>query len=144
MNAGMHNFTASAVVERRGRWFGVSNMTPTIAVDAEGSRLAIGCPGARRIPSNIAMALAWHRLGGYGLQDAVSAGRLHAEDRTRVTCETTRLGPACIEALRPRFGVVEEETGERYYGPLTAIRHAPTGIELALDDRRFEGFGARV
>ena len=144
MNAGMHNFTASAVVERRGRWFGVSNMTPTIAVDAEGSRLAIGCPGARRIPSNIAMALAWHRLGGYGLQDAVSAGRLHAEDRTRVTCETTRLGPACIEALRPRFGVVEEETGERYYGPLTAIRHAPTGIELALDDRLFEGFGARV
>jgi gamma-glutamyltranspeptidase/glutathione hydrolase len=144
MNAGMHNFTASAVVERHGRWFGVSNMTPTIAVGAEGSRLAIGCPGARRIPSNIAMALAWHRLGGCGLQDAVSAGRLHAEDHARVTCETTRLGAACTAALRARFRIVEDETGERYYGPLTAIRHAQTGIELALDDRLFEGFGARV
>lgn len=143
MNAGMHNFTASAMVERHGRWLGVSNMTPTIAIDVQGSRLAVGCPGARRIPSNIAMALAWHRLAGFGLQQAVSAGRLHAEDHMRVSCETTRLGGACSEALRRRFGIVEDETGERYYGPLTAIRHAPTGIELALDDRLFDGFGAR-
>jgi gamma-glutamyltranspeptidase/glutathione hydrolase len=144
MNAGMHNFTASAVVKRHERWFGVSNMTPTIAVDAEGHCLAIGCPGARRIPSNIAMTIAWHRLARYGLQQAVSAGRLHAEDRTRVSCETTRLGGACTEALHARFPVVEDETGESYYGPLTAIRHAPTGIELALDDRLFNGFGART
>lgn len=144
MNAGMHNFTASPVVERHGRWFGISNMTPTIAVDAEGVRLAVGCPGARRIPSNIAMALAWHRLAGYGLQQAVSAGRLHAEDHARAGCEITRLGAACVEALRRRFPVVEDETGERYYGPLTAIRHSPTGIELALDDRLFNGFGAHA
>ena len=144
MNAGMHNFTASPVVKRHERWFGVSNMTPTIAVDAEGSGLALGCPGARRIPSNIAMALSWHRLAGYDLQAAVSAGRVHAEDHTRVSCETTRLGPARVEALRRRFASVENETGESYYGPLTAIRYAPTGIELALDDRLFNGFGARA
>lgn len=144
MNAGMHNFTASPVIKRRERWFGVSNMTPTIAVDAEGSGLALGCPGARRIPSSIAMALAWHRLAGHGLQRAVSAGRVHAEDRTRVGCETTRLGPACVEALRRRFASVENETGESYYGPLTAIRCAPSGIELGLDDRLFGGFGAHT
>lgn len=144
MNAGMHNFTASPVVKRHERWFGVSNMTPTIAVDAEGSGLALGCPGARRIPSNIAMALSWHRLAGYDLQAAVSAGRVHAEDHTRVSCETTRLGPARVEALRRRFASVENETGESYYGPLTAIRYAPTGIDLALDDRLFNGFGARA
>ena len=143
MNAGMHNFTGGAVVERRKRWFGVSNMTPTIAIDGEGGRVAIGCPGARRIPSNIAMALAWHRLGGYGLQQAVSAGRLHAEDRTRVSCETARLGATGVEALRRRFTVVEDESGESYYGPLTALRHAPAGIDLALVDRLFRGFGAR-
>jgi gamma-glutamyltranspeptidase len=144
MNAGMHNFTGCAVVQRNGRLFGVSNMTPTIAVDAEGTSLVLGCPGARRIPSNIAMVLAWHCLAGYGLQDAVSAGRLHAEDRVRVTCETGRLGTACTAALRARFPVVEEETGENYYGPLTAIRCTPTGIESALDDRLFNGFGARA
>jgi gamma-glutamyltranspeptidase / glutathione hydrolase len=144
MNAGMHNFTASAVVERHQRCFGLSNMTPTLAVDAEGGRIALGCPGARRIPSSIAMALAWHRLAGHGLQEAISAGRLHAEDATCVSCETARLGASCTEALGRRFRVVEDETGERYYGPLTAIRHAPGEIELALDDRLFEGFGARA
>jgi gamma-glutamyltranspeptidase/glutathione hydrolase len=143
MNAGMHNFTASPVVEHNGRVFGVSNMTPTIAVDDEDVSIAIGCPGARRIPSNIAMALAWHRLAGYGLQQAVSAGRVHAEDHARVSCETARLGGARAEALRRRFRVVEDETGESYYGPLTAIRYAPTQIEIGLDDRLFKGFGAR-
>ena len=144
MNAGMHNFTGSAVVLRNGRWVGVSNMTPTIVDDVDGSRVAIGCPGARRIPSNIAMTLAWHRLAGYGLQQAVSGGRMHAEDRQRVSCETLRLGEGCIQALRRQFPVVEDETGESYYGPLTAIRYSPTGIELALDDRLFNGFGARA
>ena len=143
MNAGMHNFTGSTAVRRRGRWFGVSSMTPTIALDDDGGRLAIGCPGARRIPSNIAMALAWHRVAGYGLQQAVSAGRVHAEDHARVSCETARLGAASVDALRRRFGSVEDETGESYYGPLTAIRHAPSGIEVALDDRLFKGFGVR-
>jgi gamma-glutamyltranspeptidase len=144
MNAGMHNFTGSAVFRRNGRLLGVSNMTPTIADDADGNRLAIGCPGARRIPSNIAMALAWHRLAGCDLQQAVSAGRVHAEDRTRVSCEMARLGPARTQALRRRFAIVEDETGESYYGPLTALRYAPAGIDLALDDRLFDGFGARA
>ena len=144
MNAGMHNFTGSAAVRRNGRWLGVSNMTPTIADDTAGNRLAIGCPGARRIPSNVAMALAWHRLAGCNLQQAVSAGRVHAEDRTRVSCEIGRLGPARTQALRRRFAVVEDETGESYYGPLTAVCIAPTGIELALDDRLFGGFGGRA
>jgi gamma-glutamyltranspeptidase/glutathione hydrolase len=144
MNAGMHNFTGAPVVRRDGRWVGVSNMTPTIAEDLDGSRVAVGCPGARRIPSNVAMALAWHRLAGCNLQQAVSAGRMHAEDRQRVSCETTRLGDACTEALRRSFPVVEDETGESYYGPLTAIRYSPAGIDLALDDRLFNGFGARA
>ena len=144
MNAGMHNFTASAAVKRRERWFGVSNMTPTLAVSDEGSRLALGCPGARRIPSNIAIALAWHRVAGYALQEAVSTGRVHAEDHAHVSCETRRLGGARVEALRRRFPSVEDESGERYYGPLTAIHYTPAGIDLALDDRLFSGFGARA
>jgi gamma-glutamyltranspeptidase/glutathione hydrolase len=144
MNAGMHNFTGSTVVERHGRWCGVSNMTPTIAVYADDSRLAVGCPGARRIPSNIALTLAWHRLAGHDLQQAVSAGRLHAEDHACASCETTRLGAGSVAALRRRFRAVEDETGERYYGPLTAIRHAPDGVEVGLDDRLFKGFGARA
>jgi gamma-glutamyltranspeptidase len=51
MNGGMHNFSRGALVRRRGRGFGVSNMSPTIACDEGGNRIALGCPGARRIPS---------------------------------------------------------------------------------------------
>jgi gamma-glutamyltranspeptidase / glutathione hydrolase len=144
MNGGMHNFTRPVVVNRHGRWLGVSNMTPTIATCADGSRVAIGCPGARRIPANIAVALAWHCLAGRGLQEAVSAGRLHAEDRASVSCESGRLGDVRTAALRARFPAVEDETGENYFGPLTAIRYGSSGLELGLDDRMFRGFGARA
>ena len=144
MNGGMHNFTRPAVINRHGRWLGLSNMTPTIAIGPDGSRLAIGCPGARRIPSSIAMVLARHYCEGRDLQQAVSAGRLHAEDRSRVSCESARLGHIRTAALRGRFPVVEDETGENYFGPLTAIHYASSGLNLGLDDRMFEGFGARA
>jgi gamma-glutamyltranspeptidase len=91
MNGGMHNFTRPTVVERNGRLFGVSNMAPTIAVDEHAARIAIGCPGARRIPTNIALALARHTFGGCELQEAVSRGRLHAEGKGRASYEGTRL-----------------------------------------------------
>jgi gamma-glutamyltranspeptidase/glutathione hydrolase len=144
MNGGMHNFTRPAVIEREGRWFGISNMTPAIAVDRAGARIAIGCPGARRIPSNIAMALARHLFAGQGLGEAVAGGRLHAEDGTLVFGEEDRLEPGAVNALRLRFPRFEAENGDNYYGPLTAIRQHAHGVEMALDDRRYRGFGARA
>jgi gamma-glutamyltranspeptidase/glutathione hydrolase len=144
MNGGMHNFTRPAVIEHDGRWFGISNMTPAIAVDRDGARIAIGCPGARRIPSNIAVALARHLFAGQGLGEAVAGGRLHAEDGTLVFGEEDRLEPGAVDALRSRFLRFEAENGENYYGPLTAIRQDAGGIEIALDDRRYRGFGARA
>jgi gamma-glutamyltranspeptidase len=144
MNGGMHNFTRPAVIERDGRWFGISNMTPAIAVDGGGARIAIGCPGARRIPSNIAMALARHLFAGQGLDDAVAGGRVHAEDGSVVFGEEDRLEAGTVKALRARFGRFEPENGESYYGPLTAIRQDGGGVAMALDDRRYRGFGARA
>jgi gamma-glutamyltranspeptidase/glutathione hydrolase len=144
MNGGMHNFTRPAVIERDGRWFGISNMTPAIAIDRDGARIAIGCPGARRIPSNIAMALARHLVGGQALHEAVAGGRLHAEDGMLAFGEADRLEPGTVEALRERFGRFEPETGENYYGPFTAIRQDADHVEIALDDRRYRGFGARA
>lgn len=145
MNGGMHNFTRPAVVRRHGRWFGISNMTPAIAVNGAGDRIAVGCPGARRIPSNIAMVLTRHLFGGQDLNAAVAGGRFHAEDDTLVHGEGDRLEAGAVEALRGRFARFEPETGDNYFGPLTAIRRAVSGdIEMAVDDRRFKGFGARA
>ena len=145
MNAGMRNFSRGAMVHRNGRWLGVSNMTPTMANDATGNRLAVGCPGARRIPSNIAMVIARHCFAGSQLQQAVSAGRVHCENGERASCEKNRLGPERVAALRARFPVVDDETGENYFGPLTAIAvDAKGNVDVGLDDRMFTGFAARA
>ena len=145
MNGGMNNFTRPNVVERNGRLFGVSNMAPTIAIDEHGGRIAIGCPGARRIPTNIALALARHAFAGCELQEAVSRGRLHAEDRGRASYEATRLDPQVERDLRARFADVVSENWENYFGPLTAVRHEVDGrVQTAIDDRETPGYFASM
>jgi hypothetical protein len=42
------------------------------------------------------------------------------------------------------FDEIEDESGENYFGPLTAAGDRPSGIEIGLDDRLFRGFGARA
>lgn len=143
MNGGMHNFSRPAVIRRRGRWLGISNMTPTVAVTGRGDRIAVGCPGARRIPSNIALVLARHFFGGQDLSAAVKGGRFHAEDMKLVTAEANRLEAGVVDALRTQFDHFEPETGDNYFGPLTAIRLDAAGnFETATDDRKFKGFAA--
>jgi len=141
MNGGMHNFTRPGLVHHKGRRFGVSNMTPTIADTSDGVRIALGCPGARRIPTNIALALARHCFGREPLQAAVSAGRIHTEEMSTVYFEEDRLGAAVGRALSGRFEFVKREENDNYFGPLTAIRYACSGsIEAAVDDRETPGF----
>jgi gamma-glutamyltranspeptidase/glutathione hydrolase len=142
MNAGMVNCTSAALVRRGTRWIGVSNMCPTI-VERRGRRVAVGCPGARRIPSNVALVIARHLLGGTELQASVSAGRFHAETADCAFAELDRLPAPAVEALRARFGTVEPERDDHYYGPLTAVGIDPSGgVEAAVDDRGFRGFAA--
>lgn len=143
MNGGMRNFMRSAPLARGARLFGVSNMTPSSATNAAGDCVAIGCPGARRIPSNIALALARHFIAGESLQAAVSGGRLHAEGAELVTFEDERLGDETRGVLERHFARVEAEDSDNYFGPLTALRAAASGgIEAAVDDRDWQGFSA--
>ena len=137
MNGGMHGFTQPALVRRAGRWMGVSNMAPTIAVTAAGDRVALGCPGARRIPSNLALVLARHLVEGTSLQAAVSAGRFHAEEPGRVFFEEGRTTRALLDALARRFASVEPQPADDYYGPLSALGAGADGtLEAGLDDRQ--------
>jgi gamma-glutamyltranspeptidase/glutathione hydrolase len=144
MNGGMRNFARSAPLARGARLFGVSNMTPSSATSSAGDCVAIGCPGARRIPSNIALALARHFIAGEALQPAVSGGRLHAESLDLVTFEEPRLGRDTRAALERHFARVEAEDSDNYFGPLTALRASASGdVEAAVDDRDWQGFSAR-
>lgn len=143
MNGGMHGFTHASLVRRAGRWMGVSNMSPTIAVDSSGGRIALGCPGARHIPSNIALVLARHLVAGLPLQVAVSKGRFHAEQAGRVNFEEGRTSPQLLDDLRRRFGAVEPQSTDDYYGPLSALRAEIRGDVLAaVDDRDATGYAA--
>lgn len=143
MNMGMQNCSAPTIVRRGSRWHGVSNMSPAIGERPGTMRVAIGCPGARRIPSNIAIALARVFFGRGGLQPSVSGGRFHTEDRQCIHAESDRLGAQVMAALGSRFASVVQESDDNYFGPLTAVCVDAQGvIETAVDDRGFKGFSA--
>jgi gamma-glutamyltranspeptidase/glutathione hydrolase len=140
MNAGIPVLAAAPPINSGGRLYAVTNMAPTVAHLRNGSAVAIGCPGARRIPTIIGIALVRHMLGGLTLQDAISAGRFHAEVLSRATVEKKRMSPTVLEAFSSGFLDVEDEGESLYYGPLTAICRGPSGeLTFGLDDRLFKG-----
>ena len=140
LNAGMHLLTAANPIAANGRLYAVTNMSPSIAQLRNGASIALGCPGARRIPTAVGLVLARHLFGGLSLQDAVSRGRFHAETSVSATVEKDRWSAATMNAFRSGFEKVEDE-GPR--GPLTAIRREASGeISFGLDDRTGKGFFA--
>jgi len=142
MNGGMHLFNWQAPVAKFGRAYAVTNMAPALVEDAAAARIAIGCPGARRIPSIVGLALGRHLFGDVPLQAAVGAGRFHAEDARTVSVEAARLDRDVRASLAARFRQTVEESWRQYYGPLTAIRRQRDGrLSVALDDRETPGFG---
>lgn len=67
-----------------------SNMTPAIARSADGGVLAVGSPGAERIPTAVFMVLLNRLRLGMELERAVEHPRLHVEtdaEGSRVVCE---------------------------------------------------------
>ncbi len=144
MNLGGAMFGIPGPVDGEGRRYGVTNMSPTLAMSDNGAQIAIGCPGGKRIPGIVATALVRHLFAGFGLQEAISLGRFHAEDLSRTTLETGRWDQATRDALGDVFAAVGDEKPEEYYGPLTAIAYDPDGaVSLGLDDR-WQGYGTIV
>jgi gamma-glutamyltranspeptidase len=111
-------------------------MNPTVV--RCGASIAIGCPGARRIPTNVGLVQARHLFAGLPLQAAVSAGRFHAETSVLGSVETARFGATVGEALRSGFAAVEDE---QFRGAFTALRMEEDGSStFGLDDRSSKGF----
>jgi gamma-glutamyltranspeptidase/glutathione hydrolase len=136
MNSGMPLFASTPAVNVGSRAYGVTNMAPTVVRTQDGAAIAVGCPGARRIPSIIGLALGRHLFGGFPIQRAVSEVRFHAETHARVSIEMGHAHSALKDAFRKVFPQVEDEDPDFYYGPLTALRRDAVGlIEFGLDDR---------
>lgn len=142
MNSGMHLFRWERPVVRRGLHHALTNLAPAIASDAHGEIVAVGAPGDRRIPSNVAMALGRHLVAGTPIDKAVAAGRVHAEDALIGAYESGRLDVGLNRELLRVFPQVDGDDAAFCTGPLTALSRDRRGaVTLGLDDRASPGYG---
>jgi gamma-glutamyltranspeptidase/glutathione hydrolase len=108
--------------------------TPTIVLDAAGRPiLALGAPGGRRIMSAILQCIVNAVDFGMGVQEAVTAPRVHCEGPA--TLAEARLGSAVLDDLTARghrLKVIHES------GPAFSFAR-PNGIAIDPDTGRLTG-----
>lgn len=113
----------------------VSSMSPTVVSSAKGGIVALGSPGASRIPTAILQTLVNILDFGMGVEEAVLAPRFHAEgDLFAFEAGSPEVDPR-------RFGrVLPYEEPNMYFGGVNAVRLTTEGdLEAAADPRRSGG-----
>jgi gamma-glutamyltranspeptidase/glutathione hydrolase len=113
----------------------ISSMSPTIFSSEEGGLIALGSPGASRIPTAILQTLVNVLDFGMSLEAAVLAPRFHAEDNL-----------FAYEAGAPKDDldryeqVLVYEEASMYFGGVNAVGRTAKGLfEAAADPRRSGG-----
>lgn len=137
----LNNALGEAELNRRG-WHGLepgtrltSDMAPTVARDDRGSVLALGTPGAGRIPSILAQTLLSHLRLGLPLAEAVERPRLHVEaDEPRVVAEP---GLPLDQVELPVRRLPERSIA--FGGVAAVLRRDGPRLEAAGDPRRGGG-----
>ncbi len=113
----------------------ISNMSPTVVSSEEGGIIALGTPGASRIPTAIIQAVINVLDFGMALEDAVFAPRFHAE----VDLFAYEAGARTAD-LDTYERVLAYETPNMFFGGVNAVRRTPEGrFEAAADPRRSGG-----
>jgi gamma-glutamyltranspeptidase/glutathione hydrolase len=113
----------------------VSNMSPTVVSSEEGGLIALGSPGASRIPTAILQTVVNVLDFGMSLEEAVLAPRFHAEgDLFAYEAGARTANLASYER------VLTYETPNMFFGGVNAVRRTPAGrFEAAADPRRSGG-----
>lgn len=113
----------------------ISSMSPTIVASEEGGIMALGSPGASRIPTAILQALIGVLDLGLSLEEAVYRPRFHAEG----SMFAYEAGAPAAE-LEQYERVLAYDEPSMFFGGLNAVRHNPQGLfEAAADPRRSGG-----
>ena len=113
----------------------ISSMSPTIFCSEEGGLIALGSPGASRIPTAILQTLVNVLDFGMPLETAVLAPRFHAEGGLFAY----EAGARTDDLDRYEQVLVYEEP-TMYFGGINAVRRIPEGtFEAAADPRRSGG-----
>ena len=113
----------------------VSNMSPTVVSSGEGGLIALGSPGASRIPTAILQTVINVVDFGMALEEAVLAPRFHAEEDLLAYEAGARTA-----GLDGYERVLSYETPNMFFGGVNAVRRTPGGrFEAAADPRRSGG-----
>jgi gamma-glutamyltranspeptidase/glutathione hydrolase len=113
----------------------ISSMSPTIFTSEEGSLIALGSPGASRIPTAILQTLVNVLDFGMLLESSVLTPRFHAEG----SLFAYESGARKDDLDRYEQVLVYEEPS-MYFGGVNAVRRTPEGpFEAAADPRRSGG-----
>jgi gamma-glutamyltranspeptidase / glutathione hydrolase len=113
----------------------ISNMSPTVVSSEEGSIIALGSPGASRIPTAILQTVINVLDFGKTLEEAVLAPRFHAEGDLFAYEAGARTAD-----LDSYERVLSYETPNMFFGGVNAVRRTSDGrFEAAADPRRSGG-----
>jgi len=113
----------------------ISNMSPTVVTSEDGGVIALGSPGASRIPTAILQTVINVLDFGMTLEGAVLAPRFHAEGDLFAYEAGARTAN-----LDYYERVLTYETPNMFFGGVNAVRQTPDGrFEAAADPRRSGG-----
>jgi gamma-glutamyltranspeptidase/glutathione hydrolase len=113
----------------------ISSMSPTIFTSGDGGLIALGSPGASRIPTALLQTLINVLDFGMPLESAVLAPRFHAEGELFAYEAGAR-----TDYLDRYEQVLVYEEPSMYFGGVNAVRRTPEGpFEAAADPRRSGG-----
>ncbi len=117
-----------------------SSMSPTVVSSEEGGIVALGSPGASRIPTAILQTLVGVLDFGLPLEDAVNAPRFHAEDLAEGSLLAYEAGSPAAEASAGYDQTLVYDGPDMFFGGVNAVRLTPDGeFEAAADPRRSGG-----
>jgi len=115
-----------------------SMMTPTLVSLADGGQIALGSGGSNRIRSAILQVLCNMLEFGMGLEQAVSAPRLHLEDK-HLNIEPG-FSAAALELLEAEWpGAEQWPGGNLFFGGVHAVQRFANGEFTAAGDQRRGG-----
>lgn len=116
-----------------------SNMAPTTGMHADGSRLAIGTPGADRITTALAQVL-WHFCqSGQGLQEAIDLPRMHIRhlDDGSVRIDHEQDETLVADLAATGLPLHEHPPHAMFFGGVGgAVRHSDGALSAGADPRR--------
>jgi gamma-glutamyltranspeptidase/glutathione hydrolase len=118
----------------------ISSMSPTVVSSGDSGTLALGSPGASRIPTAILQAIVGVLDRGLPLTEAVQAPRFHAEELAEGSLLAYEAGSPAASMTSGYDQVLTYDGPDMYFGGVNAVRLAPEGeFEAAADPRRSGG-----